>query len=646
MQGRAESMVSLNPGKISRLYLRQIWPNDRPIRWSATGLFSSPKITRGQSETELLLDLKDVTPPAEPPAGAPARFKSPGRLSVTEFKDWGEIGAVMAPMYDQALKLDPDSPLRAEVAKIAASTSDPRRRTDAALRMVQDQVRYLYLGMDLGGYTPTSADTTWSRRFGDCKGKSVLLAALLRELGIDAEVVFVSTVIGDGMNQQLPLVEAFNHAIVRVRIDGKIYWLDGTRQGDRTIERLLPPEYRWALPVRAGAALEPIIMYPPELPMLDLAYDLDASAGLDAPALVRGDVTLRGTLSAAMAIGLKAVSEDEREETLKSFWTEISGNVVPVTVDWSVDEATGDVRLTMQGAASVQWSEALGARPRRLQLEAMTIGWRPDFKREPGPNDDAPFATEAPHFIVTRYSIKLPGGGAGFRFTGSDVNQRVSAYELRRAMTLTDGVFTGVTSKRVVDTEIPFADAPAAEAGLSALSGTIYLEAPRGYKRSNPEREIEAARKGTTFFEYASRADAQFELGRVDQAIATIDAGVAREKDQADAYNVRCWLLGRANRDLAKAMADCEKALSLRPETASYLDSRALVWFRMGKLDRAIADYDAALERSPEMAASLFMRGLTKRLLGRTEEGDDDIATAIAISPDVAETFARYGLTP
>lgn len=646
MQGRAESMVSLNRGKVSRLYLRQIWPNERPVQWSATGLLASPKITRGPTETELLLDLKDLDPPAAPPAGAPPRFNSPGRVSVTEFKDWGDIGAVMAPMYDAALKLAPDSPLRAEVARIAASTSDPKRRADAALRLVQDQIRYLYLGMDLGGYTPVAADETWARRFGDCKGKSVLLAALLRELGIDAEVMFVSTVVGDGLNEQLPLIEAFNHAIVRVRIDGKTYWLDGTRQGERSIERVLPPEYRWALPVRAGAALEPILTPPPELPLLDVAFELDTTAGVDAPALVKGDVTLRGPLSAMMAIGLKAVSDDERDETLKSFWTELSGDIVPVNVDWSIDEVTGDVRMTMDGAASVRWSEALGARPRRLQLEALTIGWRPDLKREPGPNDDAPFATEAPAYVVTRYKVKLPSGGVGFRFTGADVSQRVSAYELQRTMTLKDGVFTGVTSKRVMDTEIPFVDGPAAGASLSALSGAIYLEAPRGYKRSDPEREIEAARTGATYFEYSNRADAQFELGRVDQAIATMDAAVARDKDLADAYNVRCWLLGRANRALPKAMADCDKALALQPETPGYLDSRALVWFRMGKFDRAIADYDAALEQAPEMAASLFMRGLTKRRIGLTEEGDDDIATAIAIAPDIAEVFAKYGLTP
>lgn len=646
MQGRAESMVSLNRGRISRLYLRQVWSNDRPVRWSATGLFAKPKITRGPTETELLVDLKDVDPPAAPPAGAPGRFQSPGRVSTTEFKDWGDIAAVMAPMYDQAVKLAPDSPLRAEVAKIAAATTDPKRRTDAALRLVQDQVRYLYLGMDLGGYTPASADVTWSRRFGDCKGKSVLLTALLRELGIDADVMFVSTVIGDGMNEQLPLVEAFNHAIVRVRIDGKTYWLDGTRQGDRTIDRVMPPEYRWALPVRAGAVLEQILTPPLEQPMLDVVFTMDATAGLDAPTLVKGEVTLRGPLSAAMGIGLKAVPEDKRDEILKGFWTQMNADMVPVSVSWNVEETTGDLRLAMEGVLALQWTEALGARPRRLQLDAMTVGWRPDFKREPGPDDDAPFATEAPAFVATRLTVKLPRGGEGFRFTGTDVSQRVSAYELQRTMALAGGVFSGMASKRVVDTEIPFADRQATEAALTALSGVVYLEAPRGYKRTDAEREIEAARTGSTFYEYTNRAEAQFDLGRIDQAIATLDAGVAREKDDANAYNVRCWLLGRANRDLPKAMADCDKALALEPDTASYLDSRGLVWFRMGKFERAIADYDAALEREPEMAASLFMRGVVKRRMGRTEEGEDDIATAIAIWPKVAEEFARFGLEP
>jgi hypothetical protein len=646
MQGRGESMISVNRGKIGHLYLRKVWTDDRPVRWSGDGVFSAPKVTRKGGETELIVDLMDVETPAAPPVAAPPRFASPGRLSATEFRDWGEIAEIMAPMYDQAARLAPDSPLRAEVARIAAASNDPKVRATAALRLVEDQVRYLYLGMNLGGYTPASADSTWTRRFGDCKGKSVLLAALLRELGVEADVVFVSTVVGDGLDAQLPLVEVFDHAIVRARIDGKTYWLDGTRQGDRNLDRLLPPAWRWALPVRPGATLEPIVATPPALPMIESTIELDARAGLDAPAPIKAEILMRGDLAIVTARALETLSEEKLDETLKALWSEMPWSLEPITVGWSADEATGDVRLTMEGAAAINWTAERGARPRRWLLSPMTVGWRADLKREPGPQSEAPYATQWPTFVQDRVSVRLPLDGTGFRFTGGDVAQTVAGHELRRTMTLSGGVFTGVASRRAVVTEFPYADKQAAETGLSALSTSIYLEAPRGYKRTPAELEIEAARTGTTFFEYASRADALFELGRVDKAIATLDAGIARDKDLASAYNVRCWLLGRANRDLPRAMADCEKALTLRPDTASYLDSRALVYFRMGQFDRAIADYDAALERSPELSPSLFMRGVAKRRLGRTEEGDEDIDTATALDPDVAEAFAKFGVAP
>jgi hypothetical protein len=51
------------------------------------------------------------------------------------------------------------------------------------------------------------------------------------------------------MNERLPSLAAFNHVIVRAIIDGKVYWLDGTRTGDKSgLDVLRPPPHRWALP--------------------------------------------------------------------------------------------------------------------------------------------------------------------------------------------------------------------------------------------------------------------------------------------------------------------------------------------------------------------------------------------------------------
>ena len=114
-------------------------------------------------------------------------------------------------------------------------------------------MRYAFVGMNLGGYVPAAADVTWQRRFGDCKGKSVLLLALLHQLGIEAEPVLVSTGLGDGLDQQLPML-TFDHAIVRAQIGGKVYWLDGTRTGDRALDDIAIPNFRWVLPLRPTGA--------------------------------------------------------------------------------------------------------------------------------------------------------------------------------------------------------------------------------------------------------------------------------------------------------------------------------------------------------------------------------------------------------
>ena len=127
--------------------------------------------------------------------------------------------------------------MRAEIDHIRALLPDPKRRAEAALHLVQDKVRYLYLSASTGGYVPAAADETWSRRFGDCKGKTVLLLALLHGLGLDAIPVLVSTSEGDGLDAQVPTIGRFNHVMVRLQLDGHFYWLERYPVGRYNIGR-------------------------------------------------------------------------------------------------------------------------------------------------------------------------------------------------------------------------------------------------------------------------------------------------------------------------------------------------------------------------------------------------------------------------
>jgi tetratricopeptide (TPR) repeat protein/predicted aspartyl protease len=116
------------------------------------------------------------------------------------------------------------------------------------------------------------------------------------------------------------------------------------------------------------------------------------------------------------------------------------------------------------------------------------------------------------------------------------------------------------------------------------------------------------------------------------------------DHNRAVAFNGRCWARALLNRDLDKALADCNAALRLRPGEAAFLDSRALVQFRRGAFDKALADYDAALAKQPRNAWSLYCRGIVTRRMGKVAQADADAAAAVAINAQVRARAKRYGL--
>lgn len=208
----------------------------------------------------------------------------------SSFTDWGQVARWATALYEPAVK--PDRAVRELAAELRAGHREPLDRVRAAVRFVQDEVRYV--GIELGEHShrPHRAGEVLAQRFGDCKDKSSLLIALLREIGVPADAMLVDSDAGRRLDRAIPSPHAFDHVIVRANLGTDELWIDPTENRSR---RPLshPPRYHWALAARSDtAALQAIPALWPEEPTIDITETIapdGASWTLHVKTRYRGD---------------------------------------------------------------------------------------------------------------------------------------------------------------------------------------------------------------------------------------------------------------------------------------------------------------------------------------------------------------------
>jgi len=128
--------------------------------------------------------------------------------------------------------------------------------------------------------------------------------------------------------------------------------------------------------------------------------------------------------------------------------------------------------------------------------------------------------------------------------------------------------------------------------------------------------------------------------GDVDGAIAILDVLIAGQQDSEINYNARCYIRAVADRDLDKALADCDAALKIKPQQPDFLDSRGLVYLRMGRFAESIADYTAAISLADDPEpTSFYGRGLAEQKSGDQMSAAADFQAAQSLSPGIDKKF-------
>ncbi len=738
------------------------WPADEEMYWAAEERVDlGEPVRRGD---DLVIDL--TLPLAEPdplPADAPWRYRRPAVLRVSSFASWNELSQVMYPHFAEAAQIADGSPVAAQAKAIMDQTDDPRQRAALATQLVQDEVSYLLNGLDGGNYLPQSVSETWEVRYGDCKAKSVLLHALLLEMGIASEVVLVSSGGGDALPELLPIPGAFDHVIVRAQIDGVDYWLDGTSTGTRIGNMDRVPPFYFALPLTGeGDGLVEMVQRNPSKPELVVEARLDHTAGVDFPTLYTYTYRFNGAASAQMRAIVDADDPEMRRQIASNFISDELDGMQVSDLDITYDHEMAEAFLTITGVASPEFDWANGRMRMDLSLGGDEIFFNPDRTRRSW--RAIPVMTQGTSRVTVGYSVQLPGDGEGFRLIGDAALD--ASFANTRLMTdavLDGGMVTVNTEILSLLGEVAVADLPEARRAARRISRKSLEVAPPDdiiwrWERSAPERAalaepIVAAYSAAIVFAdadnhvplqwrasfksriydyegaledldilvevdpgvwvYQQRARAHHMLGNTDEAIADMRAAMdidssnnsafslidwlayggkleeaenllfalpvgeedktahvgliatlagldgriaegheellsllADKPQDASALNSDCWFRGLFLHELETALDVCTRAVERADFSASALDSRALVHYRLGDLPASLADLDAALSLAPWVAASQYLRGVVLADMGDKNAAKRSIETALTISPVLPITYDRHGIKP
>jgi tetratricopeptide (TPR) repeat protein len=269
-------------------------------------------VEKSGGEVTYRFSARDV-PRVEPEPSMPGFAEVAPYLHVSTYRTWDEVGRWYWRLVED--QLAPDDVLRRAVAQAIAGLHSDEDKIRALHRLVIEGTRYVGLEFGIHGFKPYKVTQVLARRFGDCKDKASLLLALLREAGIDSELVLVRTRHGGRVDQAPASLAVFDHAIVYVPRLG--LYLDGTAEFSGMRE--LPSQDQGVMVLRVSAKAVTLA----ETPVLPAGENRAArtwsvDVAPDGSARISEDLTLTGQAAPDWRVHYQ--TPGEREERLGKVW--------------------------------------------------------------------------------------------------------------------------------------------------------------------------------------------------------------------------------------------------------------------------------------------------------------------------------------
>ncbi|HEY8026356.1 MAG TPA: DUF3857 domain-containing protein [Burkholderiaceae bacterium] len=616
-------------------------PADRPIHYRVIGADRSnpPQPVESQSGGRRILrfDAKKL-PALDYETYMPRDYQAFRWIQFSEFNSWREVAEWADSLFQSAASSSSPSPALRDALAAAKRAATPHEAVGQALAFVQNDIRYLSVSLGENSHRPYPPDQVLARRYGDCKDKSLLLVTMLRQLGIEASPVLLSTYYRKGLDQVLPTPALFDHAIVRAVVQGKEYFLDPTRLGQAgDLDRMGQAHaYSQALVIAAGTdRLAEIAPTSAEL-MTNTRTELVTVSKMDEPVQMAVRLQYAGVLAEAMRTGIAQLSATQ----LRKFYEGNIGKRYPNAVlqdDPKITDVRAENRVTVEITFRI-----------RDFFQASQSGWT--FHYQPSnfkdlfyiPNNTNRTAPVAiPGFPATnryRLEITLPDD---FDAHYKPAQRTVEDPTFTMSESLS---FTGKLLKASLDLELrsdraAAKDTPTFVANLNKLSesmqGTLAIKKTdlKGAAASTTAATPAPAPALPLPFKQTVSERLEKNVANTTQVIANAKlAGRDTSAALCERARAQAWL-GRT----AAAQADMQEALAQQPNAPDMLRCRAEVALINGDAKSAERDFSRAAALGSIEPGDYLERGIANFYLGKQAAAIDDFSKAMTQAGSPAE---------
>jgi Domain of Unknown Function with PDB structure (DUF3857) len=322
---------------VGSLFYRLVVPKGRQVIIKNNNTGVKPAIQSGINETVYEWRLNQIKP-VRLQDNIPSWYDPYSIIMVSEFKSWKEVNSWAMELFPPINDISPA--LQKKIADIKKEHTAPEDRVLAALRFVQDDVRYMGIEMGENSHKPHHPDKIFLQRFGDCKDKSYLLCTILHKLGMQAYPVLINTTYKKTIMERLPSPFGFDHTTVLLKLNNKEYWFDPTISFQRgAIDLISYPDYQCGLVVDSTTdGLATIKNKEPgkvEIKEMFDIPDLSGKAGLTVT------TQYSGSFADDMRSSFSNNSKYEMQKTFRDFYTDFYEQITADSIEVTDNETAG-----------------------------------------------------------------------------------------------------------------------------------------------------------------------------------------------------------------------------------------------------------------------------------------------------------------